>query len=144
MPLSCSSGTRTTSVAVGLVASAAGRTRGALSGVRIIRTPGTCCAAARSKPAIVPLGIVLCTVVAIGNDDDRRRNQRKLEFGAVADLLVMRALAGAGRRQQDRGDQLAGRDYGLPLRRVAGLPIEIVDRHRAGAAGAAQFDRRIE
>jgi hypothetical protein len=38
--------------------------RGALSGVMIVSTPGAACAAARSKPAISPLAIVLCTSTA--------------------------------------------------------------------------------
>ena len=48
------------------------------------------------------------------------------------------------RRQLDRGDDLAGVEIGVALRRVAGQPVEIRERDHAVARRAGDMDRRLQ
>ena len=47
-------------------------------------------------------------------------------------------------RHRDGGDDLAGFEHRLDVRRVAGQPVEFDQRHRALPVSAAHLDGRIE
>ena len=81
---------------------------------------------------------------AVGLDHRRHRNQCKGIRCAVAHLAVHVAPAHRG-RQGDRGDQLAGVEHVLLVRRGAGQQVEVGDRDAAGAAvGAHRVHLRVE
>ncbi len=75
-----------------------------------------------------------------GGDGGQREGVR----GAVPGLAVGAARAGRGSGQRHPGDQLAVLDDGVPVRAVAGQPVELRDRHRPLAGRPAQPDLRVQ
>ena len=73
-----------------------------------------------------------------------RRDDRKLEGGAVAHLEIMRAPRHGAGRHRDGRDHLARFEHCLDVRRIARQPVQVDERHRALPVGPTHLDGRIE
>src|ERR1700679_1024041 len=82
--------------------------------------------------------------VAFGAELDGGGGQGELVGGAVAELEVDAACAGARRWERDAGDEVAGLEDGFDVRRGAGDNVEVVDGDFAGARLALDVDGGFE
>ena len=103
--------------------------------LRLARAPGQGRNPAQCDPCVAHDAVLYV-------ERDRRRGEREFVGLPVARLEIDRARPASGNREC--GDQFAGCQRRLDLRRVAGRLVQLRERHGSEAGFSGDLDRRIE